>query len=246
MKVMTFNIASTIGTDKKSDWRRTADIIKAADPDVAGCQEVTVHEDFEPDLDTPALFRDYLKLHVCFGRATSRDSRGDYGVLALSKHRLEEVAILKLPNREGYEQRICLIVRVCAAAPYYFLVTHFPTRTEYPGVEENRQQAIRQITEAVANNRWHPAILVGDFNMEHGTPTIHRLHEDWDVCNDRDPLAATHRSGYQLDFICTYPKRCFSVNAFAVGEPTVASDHRPVTAGLELQPPAATPLEPEP
>jgi len=58
-------------------------------------------------------------------------------------------------------------------------------------------------------------------------------HEAWDVCNDLNPLAATHRSGLQLDYICAYPKGAFEVKDFMIGPLTTASDHMPVTTTLE-------------
>ncbi len=235
IRITTFNIASSFGEDKKSDWRRGAEVLRKIAPDAVSCNEVSVHEDFEPDLDLPALYGEYLGMTPVFGRATSRDGKGDYGVMALSGYPIERLGKLELPTPEGYEQRICLITRVHAPTPFHLLVTHFCTRTEYPSARENRIAAIRMITDAVKEKNLCPAVLCGDLNVEPGTPEIDFLHTLWDVCNDAaEPGAWTHHSGRMLDYISTFPKGAVKLLSFTVGAHTVASDHCPVSAELEF------------
>ena len=138
IRVTHFNIASSFGEDKKSDWTRAARIIRESAPDAVSCNEVSVHEDFVPDLDMPALYGDYLGMTPVFGRATSRDGKGEYGVMALAEYKIEFLDKLLLPTPAGYEQRICLMTKVYAPTPFHFLVTHFCTRNEYPGAREHR------------------------------------------------------------------------------------------------------------
>ena len=235
IRVTHFNIASSFGEDKKSDWTRAARIIRESAPDAVSCNEVSVHEDFVPDLDMPALYGDYLGMTPVFGRATSRDGKGEYGVMALAEYKIEFVDKLLLPTPAGYEQRICLMTKVYAPTPFHFLVTHFCTRNEYPGAREHRVAAIQMITDKINERKLYPAVLCGDLNVEPGTPEIDFLHTQWDVCNDQaEPGVWTHHSGAMIDFICTYPKGAVRLLNFSVGTHTAASDHCPVTAELEF------------
>ena len=68
IKVMSYNIHFTIGSDNIPDWKRTADLIKAEDPDIVGLEEVTIFHKFSPTLDTVKEFRNYLKWNVLFGK----------------------------------------------------------------------------------------------------------------------------------------------------------------------------------
>ena len=234
IRITTFNTASTFGTDGVSDWVRSASTIADLCPDAVGCEEVTVHEDFKPDLDMPSLYGEYLKMTPVFGRATSRDGKGDYGVMALSKYPITRIDKLELPTPPGYEQRICLITKVEAPKTFFFLVTHFPPRNEFPGAKEARIRDIELITERVERDKLFPSVLCGDFNVEPGTPEIDFLHTLWDVCNDVCLDEYTHHSGLMLDYICTYPKGRVKLRDFQIGHQSVASDHRPVTAELEI------------
>ena len=234
VKIAEFNTASTFGEDKKSDWLRSAKLLEELHADVIGCEEVTVHEDFVPDLDMPALYGDYLKMPAIFGKANSRDNVGDYGLMTLSKYPSKLVDKIDLPTPPGYEQRICLIVKIEAETPFYFLVAHFCTGTEYPDAQKNRMEAIRMITEKVEKEHLTPAVFCGDFNATPETEEIQYLHSLWDVCNNFIPWTATHHSGATLDYICTYPKGAVKLLDFRVGPWTIASDHCPLTAELEF------------
>jgi endonuclease/exonuclease/phosphatase family metal-dependent hydrolase len=230
-----FNTASTFGDDKRSDWLRSVKVLESCRPDACACAEVTVHEDFVPDLDMPALYSDYLNMEVIFGRATSRDSKGDYGVMALSKYPIRQIDKILLPTPCGFEQRICLITKIDACQPYYFCVSHFSTREEYPGAAETRIAAIALITARLMQlPEKLPAVLCGDFNCTPDSREIDFLRTLWDVANDSAAVTATHHSGEMLDYICTFPKAAASIQNFKVGPITIASDHYPVSANIEF------------
>ncbi len=235
IRVATFNTASSIGTDHVSDWNRGLRLIAERHADAVGCEEVSVHEDFKPDIDMVQLAREYLKMNAIFARTTSRDTKGDYGIMALSPHKMEEVARIDLESPKGYEPRTCLVVRIHAETPFYLAVTHFSTRNEYPGAQEKRLAAICRITALAEERKLFPMVLCGDFNIGPDSPEIHLLKTRWNVCNDAAPLGSfTHHSGAMLDYIATFPMGAARLVNFCIGPQTEASDHKLVSADLEF------------
>ena len=101
IKVMSYNIHFTIGSDDVPDWKRTADLIKAEDPDIVGLEEVTIFHKFSPTLDTVKEFRNYLKWNVLFGKTIDLyEGKGQYGLAIASKYPIKEVAKIYLPTPE--------------------------------------------------------------------------------------------------------------------------------------------------
>lgn len=107
----------------------------------------------------PALYGDYLGMTPVFGRATSRDGKGEYGVMALAEYKIEFVDKLLLPTPAGYEQRICLMTKVYAPIPFHFLVTHFLHPERISGAREHRVAAIQMITDKINERKLYPAVL---------------------------------------------------------------------------------------
>ncbi len=236
MKIMTYNLASGIGTDHVFDWKRSAQQIRQANPDVVGCEEVTQYESYAPHFNMSESYAEYLGMNVLFGRAAAREPNSNYGIMMLSKYPMTLVDILQLPNRAGQEQRICMIARIESKPSFYFVLTHFPYAEEYPEASENRRKAICLINDTLKTRNLFPAVLCGDFNAPYGTSDLALLRESWDICNDAAPGTPTHDSGEMLDYICCAPKGRIAVCEFQIGELTAASDHCPVSALLEVGP----------
>ena len=239
IKVMSYNIHFTIGSDDVPDWKRTADLIKAEDPDIVGLEEVTIFHKFSPTLDTVKEFRNYLKWNVLFGKTIDLyEGKGQYGLAIASKYPIKEVAKIYLPTPEGIEERIVFIVKVSAPdREFYCAVTHFSWDGEYENDDEGRLESIKLITRNAECNHWYPLFLTGDLNTFVGRPAIAYLHEHWDVANDAEPDTPTavlsHNRNKQIDFIASYPKKAFTLKQFSINPDRMASDHNAVSAVFE-------------
>ena len=239
LKVMSYNIHFTIGSDDKPNWKRTADLLKEVDPDIVGLEEVTIFHHRSPKQDTVKEFRNYLKWNVLFGKAIDIcEGKGQYGLAIASKHPIKEVAKLYLPTPEGIEERIVFIVKVFSpGGEFYCAVTHFSWDGEYPNDDQGRLESIRLITENAKNNNWYPMILTGDLNTFVGRPAIGYLHEHWDVANDGEPDTPTAVLSFdrdrQIDFIASYPKGSFQITDFSIHPDRQVSDHNAVIAMME-------------
>jgi len=239
LKVMTYNIHSSIGTDGKVDWLRIADLIKKEAPDLLALEEVTVNHAQSPGLDVPRSIAGELDMNVCFGKAIPiNDGKGEYGVAALSPHPIELVEKIYLPTPDGIEKRIAVIVKVQLKKPIFFAVTHFSYQGEFPGDEEYRTRSAELIRKTLDEKGCYPVIWAGDFNTFQSTPTVDFIQSSWDVHNNANPDIPTahcqHAGWQQIDFICSAPKNAFRLLEFKVIDDLLASDHRPVCATLQL------------
>lgn len=240
LKVMTYNIHSSIGTDGKADWRRIAALIKKEAPDLLALEEVTVNHLQTPGVHVPQAIAEELDMNVCFGKAIPiNEGKGEYGVAALSPHPLEWIDKVFLPSPDGIEKRIALIVKVQVEKPLFFAVTHFSYQGEFQGDEEYRTRSAELIRKTLAEKGCSPVIWAGDFNTFQGTPTVAFIQSCWDVHNNASPDIPTahcqHAGWRQIDFICSAPKNAFRLQEFKVIDDLLASDHRPVCATLQLQ-----------
>jgi endonuclease/exonuclease/phosphatase family metal-dependent hydrolase len=237
IRVMTYNIHFTIGTDKVADWRRTAAMIRAHRPDVVGLQEVTIFHQGSPDVDVPRALSRELDMDIFFGRTLFyKSGRGEYGIAAMARDNFTVMEKIVLATPEGIEPRTAVIIKVHAEQPYYFVVTHFSYQGEFEGDEMYRTLNAKLITDTVVDKNYFPAIWVGDFNTFEGTSTLEYIHKHWQVANDLDPDTPSCETGKfglrQIDFICTYPKNAFAVQDFKVVGDHLVSDHSPVIATL--------------
>ena len=240
IKVVSYNVHSTVGMDGKSDCPRLAGIINELAPQVAGLQELGVHTKRVPDVNAPLEIARKTRMNYIFSRSLVTTAEGgEYGVGAFSVYTLEQKARLLLPTPEGAEPRSALIVKVNAPEPFYFVVCHFSYQGEFERSEFYRSMGAKLITDTIIDNKFFPCIWTGDFNTYAGTDTMNYIHKHWLVANDLDPETPTCDSSLggkdQIDFICAYPKERFEVKSFEVFPDRQASDHNPVSAVLELK-----------
>lgn len=240
IRVLSYNIHFTIGTDKIPDWRRTAAMIRAQQADVIGLQEVTIFHHGSPDVDVPKELSQELGMNIHFARTLFyKSGRGEYGIAAMTKEKFEVVEKIVLATPEGIEPRTALFIKVLAERPYYFIVTHFSFQGEFEGDEVYRTLNAKLITDTVIDKNYFPAIWVGDFNTFEGTSTLAYIHKHWLVANDLEPKTPTCESGKfgwkQIDYICTYPKDAFVIKDFTVIGDHLVSDHSPIVATVQMQ-----------
>lgn len=241
IKVVSYNVHSTIGMDGKSDCRRLAEVINQIGPHVAGLQELGVYTRRVPDVNAPLEIARHTRMNYLFSRSlVTTEEGGEYGVGAFSVYTMEVKARLLLPTPEGAEPRSALIAKVNAPTPFYFAVCHFSFQGEFEKSEFYRTISAKLITDTIIDNKFYPCIWTGDFNTFKGTDTWHYIRKHWLVANDLDPgtpscTCSMSGEDQQIDFICAYPKESFEVNSFKVFPDRQASDHNPVAAELVLK-----------
>ena len=244
IKVLNYNIQSTVGADRIADWKRTAEMIRGFNADIIAAEEIGINHGRAPGVNVPKQIAESLGMNVIFGKAINvfydKDKQGEYGIAAFSKYNLEliEKVFLPIPDKK-HEARCFIVVKVLAPKPFYFIVTHFSFQGEFENDDAYRLDSAKQITKTVKGKKYFPAILCGDLNTVRGMPAINYLHNEWDVCNDVEPNTPTAVSRNcgpcQIDFICTYPKKAFDLDSFMITPDQIVSDHKPISANLKLK-----------
>lgn len=240
IKVLSYNVHSTLGMDGKSDCARLAKIINAADPHVAGLQELGVFTRRVPDVNAPLEIARHTRMNYLFSRAlVTTEAGGEYGIGAFSVYTMELKKRILLPVPEGAEPRTALIVKVNAPQPFYFAVCHFSYQGEYEKSEFYRTIGAKLITDTIIDEKFYPCIWTGDFNTFKGTDTMAYIRKHWLVANELDPDVPSASVSFgeekQIDFICAYPPERFEAKSFRVLPDREASDHNPVEAVLVLK-----------
>ncbi len=240
IRVMTFNIHHGAGTDGLLDLSRTAAVIRDAEPDVVGLQEVDRHFDARSDFVDQArwLARD-LHMHVVFGANLDLDPpapnlpRRQYGTAVLSRYPILDWDNTYLPRFGDHEQRGLLRTRInVRGVKLRFYTTHL----QHNDAAERLAQA--QAIKELIGTPDESVILLGDLNATPDAPEIQALVDGlvdaWEEAgvgdgNTHPSEDPTHRIDYVLqsgDVVA----RTVAVLTSAAG----ASDHLPVVADVVL------------
>ena len=238
LRAASFNIRHGVGLDGLLDLQRIADVIRDAQPDVIGLQEVDRHFGERSDfVDQARWLADELGLHVVFGAnldlepLTPGAPRRQYGTAILSRYRIREWRNTLLPRPEGGEQRGLLEAVVSVRG---VRVRAFTTHLQHNSQIERLAQvdAVRQI---VARSR-ESVVLVGDLNATPESPEVAAITDDladaWARAGVGDGFtydAATPHA--RIDYVLTSPDVVARTAAVVT---TDASDHLPVVADLVL------------
>ncbi len=107
LRLMSYNIRAGKGMDDVRDLERIAEVIKAADPDYVGLQEVDSVAARSGLIDQAAELGRLTGMHAYFAGAIPY-SEGKYGIAALVKEKPLNVRTLPLPGEE--EARALLIL----------------------------------------------------------------------------------------------------------------------------------------
>lgn len=165
MRLMTYNIHWWAGRDQRLDLDRLAAVIRAADADVVGLNEVlhpvTMHGRRYAPL---AELAERLGMHYAFGPSGWVEYRapgwhGPIGNALLSRYPLADINNALLPRLLGSQQR-SLLSATLAAGPALGL-TAFVTHLDH-AFEGTRLLQLREVLRRMASR--DPHFLVGDFN----------------------------------------------------------------------------------
>ena len=140
------------------------------------------------------------------------------------------------PGRQTYP-RGALVITVQApdGRPLRFISTHFQHNVPEDRVEEAR--AINKLFADPGDNL--RTILAGDFNAKPEDEPITILEQSWTHAIDaaRAPSAPSVNPKSRIDYIFYRAKNQFRLVSTEVLPETMASDHRPVLAVLEIAQP---------
>jgi endonuclease/exonuclease/phosphatase family metal-dependent hydrolase len=234
LRVLTYNIHHGEGVDGKLDLERIAGVIRAARPDLVALQEVDRRARRTSGVDQSAELARLTGMHVAFGRNVPLEG-GEYGNAVLSRRPIKSQKNHSLPSLGPGEKRGLLAVELELAVgkPLLFLSTHLDHRP----AEHERELSAEAINTIVANQPTKLAILAGDLNAIPTGSTLAIFKKSWMMAN-AEPLATSPAVSprRQIDYVLLRPKGTWKVVDVQVLDESIASDHRPLLAILELAP----------
>lgn len=234
LRVMTFNIHVGVGMDKKLDLQRIADVIIRERPDLVGLQEVDRGVRRTEGKDEIAELARMTRMDYAFGHNLDYQE-GQYGVAVLSKSLIQKIDHLKYENRREAERRGLLRVEVeIGGRPISFATTHLDYQRDDGRLFES-EQLLRFLAEVK-----HPLIVVGDFNDEPSGPAYKLM-----LTKFADAWIGSRAKGDGFSYPADKPSKRIDYIFYRTSDgvrakkvwlvKTLASDHLPVMAELELR-----------
>jgi len=230
---MTYNIHVGVGMDKKLDLQRIADVINREKPDLVGLQEVDRGVKRTEGKDEIAELAAMTRMDYAFAHNLDYQG-GQYGVAILSRFLLLNVDHRMFENRREAERRGMLRVEVeVEGKRINFVTTHLDYQYEDGRVFET-EQMLRFL-----ENVKGPLIVVADLNDE---PTgaayklmLTKLEDAWVSSRAKGDGSSypADKPIKRIDHIFYRSSNLKAKKATVVN--TLASDHVPVMAELELK-----------
>lgn len=222
LRIMTYNIRNGMGMDDKTDYNRTAGVIKKWHPDVVAVQEIDSITNRSGKKFVVKEIAELAGMYYAFAPAINYDG-GRYGIGLLSREKPLKTSYKALPGRE--EERTMLIAEF---EKYIFICVHLSLTAE-------DQITSMDIINDIVRKINKPVFIAGDFNAEPNSKTINKLQQNFKVLS---PLGAktypADNPVEAIDYIAINEamSRKFKLqNTFVVDEPK-ASDHRPIVVDI--------------
>lgn len=236
LKILSYNVHSCIGTDRRLDPERIADVIAGLEPDIIGLQELDVGRRRSGSIDQAHTIASLLKMHFHFHPALKVEDE-HYGDAILTAFPMRMIKADALPSYG--EPRGALWAEIdIGGRPLQVFNTHLGLFRR----ERIRQSAI------ITGPDWtghpdaqgKPRLLMGDFNSIPSSPAYRRLSGAMrDIGAETGKVASrTFPSRFpllRLDhvFVADGVK---IIEAQAVSTPLtrLASDHLPLLVTIEF------------
>ncbi len=242
-RLLTYNVHRCVGTDRRLDVKRIADVIAAQSPDIVCLQELDVGRARTNGVDQAASIAQSLSMNMRFHPAMQIEAElyGDAILTRWPERQVRAAALPTLPRMRGLEPRGALwsVIDLDGVA-VNILNTHL-------GLVPREQRAQSR---ALAGSHWlgspqcqGPTILAGDFNATSITrpyQTLTRHLRDAQRELGLKPSIKTFPSSFPAIRI----DHCFvsrEIRVLAMATPTdpltrSASDHLPLVMDFEVVP----------
>jgi len=242
LRIMTYNVHSGVGTDRKLDLARIAEVIASQNPDIVALQELDVARKRSGLAHQARVIAEHLDMHFHFYPAMRIHEEEEYGDAILSRWPMRLRRAAELPTvkeRLAFEPRGALWASIEAHGKEIQVInTHL-------GLSNNER--IKQI-DALLGPEWlghpecdTPLVLCGDFNA---LPFSKVYRKACQVLADTQRGVSRHRPRatfpsrwpvLRLDYIFTSADlQCLAVDVANTPLAKLASDHLPLVAEVRL------------
>jgi endonuclease/exonuclease/phosphatase family metal-dependent hydrolase len=224
IRIMSYNTHNFVGMDNQRDYRRIANVINDAAPDVVAIQEADSVTQRSEGVYTLQEVAKLTSMEPVYAPAIDFQG-GKYGIGILAKEKPLKVRRIPLPGRE--ESRMLLMVEF---EKYVFACTHFSL------TPEDRLASVDVINAAVKGIA-KPLLLAGDMNSAPSSATQIALRETFVTLSDTSSYTfpATNPDRC-IDYIYGYKNNhTYTVLRQQVVDEPVASDHLPLFVDVRLK-----------
>jgi endonuclease/exonuclease/phosphatase family metal-dependent hydrolase len=234
LRVMTYNIHVGVGMDKKLDLQRIADVINRERPDLVGLQEVDRNVRRTEGKDEIVELANMTRMEFAF--APNLDYQGGkYGVAILSRWPIKNTVHRMFENKREAERRGMLKVEIeIDKKIVHFVTTHLDYQFEDGRLFET-EQLMRYLQDAKG-----PLIVVADLNDIPDGSAYKLMRTKFD-----DAWVTSRAKGDGFSYPADKPVKRIDHIFYRTGDrvrakkawvvETLASDHIPVVAELEIQ-----------
>lgn len=231
IRILSYNIHHGAGVDGRLDLSRIAKVISSVSPDVVSLQEVDRKTRRTGEVDQAEELGRLTGMKALFGASMPYDG-GEYGNVVLTKFKVLASKCAPLPGEP--RGALCVTLEVPSKTTpretFSFIATHLDTarapRLASPPLIERR----------LAEFLKGPAILAGDLNAVPDSPTMRAFWKSWQNATDDAAFFTipVNKPARQIDYVLYRPANRWRVVETRVLEEPTASDHRPVSAVVEL------------
>jgi endonuclease/exonuclease/phosphatase family metal-dependent hydrolase len=231
LRVMTYNIHTGIGIDKKLDLKRIADVINRERPDLVGLQEVDRGVERTGRIDEIQELARLTRMEYAFAN-NLRYQGGWYGVAILSRFPILATEHKLYRNRREAERRGFIRAEVEVKGQRLNFVT---THLDYQ-YSDGRLFEAEQLTEEL-DKCAGPLIVVGDLNDEPTGPAYKllasRFSDTW-TGNEGGLTFPSIKPRKRIDYVFLRGGERVEVGKATVLD-SPASDHLPLLVDLSLK-----------
>ncbi|MEV4605286.1 endonuclease/exonuclease/phosphatase family protein [Neorhizobium sp. LMR1-1-1.1] len=236
LKLLTYNVHSCIGTDRRLAPERVAEVIAAAQPDIIGLQELDVGRRRTGGIDQAHTIAETLKMKHHFHAALDVEEER-YGDAILTALPAELVKAGPLPSVGEQRGAIWIEVEV-GETRLQVINTHLGLRR----IDRMRQAEILLGPEWLGSDHMsdQPVVMLGDFNSIPSSPPYKRLAGA--LTDVRTHMAGQLRPTFPSRFPLLRLDHIFAskevsvtgVEVIANPLARLASDHLPLLATIEI------------
>ncbi|WP_316788523.1 endonuclease/exonuclease/phosphatase family protein [Pedobacter frigoris] len=233
IKVMSYNTHYCVGMDGKNSLKNIAELIKKADPDIVGLQEIS-------DSLMAAEIGRLTGMKVVFGPSLGK--MNGYGDAILSKYPFKWEGNQSIPSASSSRYQAMAVtidfsIKSKEMGAVRLINTHFDWLKTI-GSKQARLATVDVIEEAFFKDNNIPTILTGDFNAEPDDVVIAKLKKyGWINTggNGSYKTISSVNPTKQIDYIFYRSKEKWKVEKFYVMTGELSSDHLPVVADLIIK-----------